>query len=92
MKIKGKIVKKRPYFDNEDKTINCITFLEVENGIIVNGETIKIIPILSTDSAMTKAVGEDIEVEGEIEYKRIFTSSGKRCLSPIPTLRSTASL
>jgi hypothetical protein len=90
MKIKGKIVRKRPYFDHEDGSVNCITFLEVENAIIINGESIKIIPILCTDSTMTKAVGENIEVEGEIEYKRIFTSSGKRCLSPIPTLRSTA--
>jgi hypothetical protein len=90
MKVKGKIVRKRPYFDHEDGSINCITFLEVENAITINGEAIKIIPILCTESSLTQNVGDNVEVEGEIEYKRIFTSSGKRCLSPIPTLRSIA--
>lgn len=91
MKVKGKIVRKRPYFDDEDHSINCITFLEIENAIMVNGEPIKIIPILCQDSVLTQSVGENIEIEGEISFKRICTASGKRSLSPIPTLISTAS-
>ncbi|GAB7386215.1 hypothetical protein BSNK01_00500 [Bacillaceae bacterium] len=87
MKIRGKIVKKRPYVDIEEKDINCITFVDVEDGIDVNGDKIKIIPILSDDSKIPQQIGESVEVDGKIEFKKIVTPSGKRNLSPVPVVR-----
>lgn len=86
MKMKGKIVRTRPYFDIEYKNVNAIMFLELETGIELNGDRIKIIPILSEDSMLAQEVGESVEVEGEIVFRRILTASGKRNSSPIPTL------
>lgn len=87
MKVSGKIVRKRAYFDSEDVNINCITFLEIDDGIMVNGDKIKIIPILSEDSLIPQTIGENVEVEGEIVFKQIVTSSGKRNSSPMPILQ-----
>ncbi|BCJ86364.1 hypothetical protein [Effusibacillus dendaii] len=87
MKLTGRIVRKRAYFDSEDRNINCITFLEIDDGVVVNGDKIKIIPILSEDSQIPQAVGESVEVEGEIQFKQIVTSSGKRNSSLMPILQ-----
>ncbi|MFC4769748.1 hypothetical protein [Effusibacillus consociatus] len=86
MKISGKIVKKRTYIDNEDRNINCITFLELDKGITVNGDRIKIIPLLSEETMVPQNVGDNIEVDGEIIFKKIFTMFGNLSSSPIPTL------
>lgn len=86
MKIKGKIVKKRPYTDAEIRNVNCITFLEIDDGLVVNGDTVKILPILSHEQMIPQKVGEVIEVDGDMIYKQIITSSGKRSMSAIPTL------
>ncbi|WP_018133458.1 hypothetical protein [Effusibacillus pohliae] len=89
MKITGKIVRKRAYFDTDDRTINCIAFLEIDDGLLVNGDKIKIIPVLGEDSLIPQASGENVEIEGEIVFKQIVTSSGKRNSSPIPILQPT---
>lgn len=86
MKVKGKIVRTRPYFDLEYRNVNAIMFLELDAGIELNGDRIKIIPILSEESTLSQEVGESIEVEGEIVFRQILTASGKRNSSPIPTL------
>jgi len=86
MIISGKIVKKRTYFDHEDVNINCIAFLELERGIVVNGDRLKIIPILSQESMVPQMVGESIEIDGDIVFKKIVTAFGSVSTSPIPTL------
>lgn len=86
MKLKGKIVRTRPYFDEEYRNVNAIMFLELDSGIELNGDRIKIIPILSEETMLPQEVGASIEVEGEIVFRRILTASGKRNASPIPTL------
>jgi len=92
MRIKGKIFKKRSYIDNDFSDVNCIAFVEIDNGINVDGDTIRIIPILCDRSSISKGVGESIEVEGNIEFKSITTRSGKRNLSPVPVLRLTRTI
>lgn len=87
MRVTGKIVRKRAYFDTEDRNINCIAFIEVDDGLLVNGDKIKIIPILSDDSRIPQTIGESVLVEGDIVFKRIVTSSGKRNSSPVPILQ-----
>ncbi|MED4226330.1 hypothetical protein [Neobacillus cucumis] len=84
MRIRGKIFKKRPYPKLLYNNINCISFLEVEHGIQVEGDHIKIIPILSEESYVSPLVGEKVEIEGELKWRRIITSSGKLSFSPIP--------
>ncbi|GAX89965.1 hypothetical protein [Effusibacillus lacus] len=87
MKITGKIVRKRAYFDSEDTNVNCIAFIEIDDGVLVNGDKIKIIPMLSDGSQIPQDIGESVEIEGEIVFKQIFTSSGKRNSSPVPILQ-----
>jgi hypothetical protein len=84
LRIRGEIFKKRTYPKLLYNNINCISFLEVEHGIQVEGDHIKIIPILSEESDVSLLVGEIVEIEGEIKWKRIITSSGKLSFSPIP--------
>lgn len=86
MKVKGKIVRRRPYLDNEYRNVISILFLELESGIELNGDQIKIIPILSEESMSSEDIGENVEVEGEIVFRQILTASGKRNSSPVPTL------
>lgn len=87
VRVTGEIFRKRHYFDHDDKRNNCITFILIEKGIQFKGDTIKIIPILSDESEITKGVGEKIEVEGKIEFKCITTPNGERSWLPIPVLR-----
>ncbi|MFC4769281.1 hypothetical protein [Effusibacillus consociatus] len=87
MRVTGKIVRKRAYFDTTDRDINCIAFIEIDDGIFVNGDKIKIIPILGEESRIPQSIGENIAVEGEIVFKQIVTSSGKRNSSPVPILQ-----
>lgn len=87
MKIRGKIFRKRSYRDYTCENINCISFLEIDNFLQVSGEKIKIIPILSQDSTMLQMVGKSVEIEGEIELRKIITSLGIPILFPIPVIR-----
>jgi hypothetical protein len=86
MKIKGVIYKKRAYVDREKPNVTVILFIELEEKIDVNGEAIRIIPILSSYPSSYR-VGEQIEVSGEVRYESIWTSTGQRSLSPIPVIR-----
>lgn len=87
MKVSGKIVRKRAYFDSEDVNVDSIVFLEIDNGIEVNGDKIKIIPVLAEEILIPQKVGDNVELEGEIIYREIITPSGKKNSSPVPTLR-----
>jgi hypothetical protein len=86
MKIKGDIYKKRAYVDREKPNVTVILFIELEEKIDVNGEAIRIIPILSSFPS-SYSVGEQIEVSGEVRYESIWTSTGQRSFSPIPVIR-----
>ena len=86
MRIRGKIFKKRPYPNHGHKNINCISFLEAEHVVQVGEDRIKILPILSEESAVSWIIGEKVEIEGKIEWKRIITSVGKPSFLPIPVL------
>lgn len=91
MKIKGEIYKIRSYFDyNLQKNIN-ISFIEADELIKVNGTMIKLIPIISESSSNFK-VGEKIEVDGEIRFEYIKTSTGNRSAAPIPVVRQSKSV
>ncbi|MEW9673451.1 hypothetical protein [Ammoniphilus sp. 3BR4] len=86
MKFKGVIYKKRAYVDREKPNVTDILFIELEEKIDVNGETIRIIPILSYKPSSYR-VGEQVEVNGEVRFESILTSTGKRSFSPIPVIR-----
>ena len=85
MKIKGKVYNKRPYIDKQKQNVKNILFIEIEKAIQINGDVIKLIPILSQSSA-NYSVGEQIEVDGEIKLEHIMTPTGKPCFLPIPVL------
>ncbi|MEW9673707.1 hypothetical protein [Ammoniphilus sp. 3BR4] len=87
MRVQGKIFKKRPYLNSENKNINCIAFMEMSDGVEINGDHVKIIPILINDAELKHIVGENIEVDGEIRFERILTMTGIRSLHPIPVLQ-----
>ncbi|MES0857604.1 hypothetical protein ABS784_15520 [Geobacillus sp. G4] len=89
MRVAGTIVKKRSYFDSEDKNINCILFIESDEEIVVNGDKIKIIPVLARGSAVSRNEGEHIEVDGEVVFKKIKTSLGHLSFCPIPAIKAT---
>ncbi len=86
MKIKGVIYKKRVYVDREKPNVTTILFIELEEKIDINGETIRIIPILSSNPSSYR-VGEQIEVNGEVRFECIWTSTGKLSFSQIPVIR-----
>jgi hypothetical protein len=85
--LPSQIIQKRPYVDWEEPDMNCLAVIEVNNGTIINGEKIKILFIVSDSSMIPQSMGEDVEIIGKIEFKRIITPSGKRNLSPIPVLK-----
>ncbi|MEH7308048.1 hypothetical protein [Neobacillus drentensis] len=90
MKVRGEIYKIRSYFDyNLQKNIN-ISFIEADESIIVNGTMIKLLPIIS-ESASDYREGEKIEVDGEIRFEYIMTSTGNRSAAPIPVIRQCIS-
>lgn len=84
MKIRGEVFKQRPYPKLWYNNNNCIFFLEAEHGVQVGEDRIKILPILSEELEVSLLVGERVEIEGEIQWKRIITPSGKLSFSPIP--------
>lgn len=86
MRIRGEIFKTRSYPNYGHKKFNCISFLEVEHEVLVGEDKLKIIPILSEESDISGTVGEKVEVQGKIEWKRIITSTGKPSFLPIPVL------
>lgn len=92
MKIKGTIFKKRTYFDSECRNLNCITFIQVEPGLLLDGCLIKILPILSSSCSMMKNVGDTVEVEGKVEFQAITTVMGSRNLHPVPVMKETRSI
>lgn len=92
MKLKGTIFKKRTYFDNKCRDLNCITFIEVEPGLLLDGCMIKILPILSTSCAMMKNEGDTVEVEGNVEFQSITTVMGIRNLHPVPVMKEIRSI
>jgi hypothetical protein len=83
--IKGKVYNKRPYVDKHKQNVTNILFIEIEKAIQINGDMIKLIPILSQFSA-NYCVGEQIEADGEIKFENITTPTGKPCFLPIPVL------
>ncbi|MEW9673765.1 hypothetical protein [Ammoniphilus sp. 3BR4] len=87
MKIKGKLFKKRHYHDLEFKKINCLSFLEIDNVVKVDGDRIKVIPVLSEESAISPNLGVSVEIDGEIEWKQIVTPMGNLISLPMPVLR-----
>lgn len=87
LKVKGRIVKRRPYMDWEEVESDCLAVMEMDEGTIVNGDKLKIISLLSGDSMIPEGDGEPVEVIGEIEFKRIITPTGERNFSPIPVLK-----
>ncbi|MFF5400614.1 hypothetical protein ACFY5J_25170 [Peribacillus butanolivorans] len=91
MKIRGEIYKIRSYFDcNSQKKIN-ISFILADELIKVNGSMIKLFPIIS-ESISNYKVGEKIEVDGEIRFEYIMTSTGSRSTAPIPVIRQRISV
>lgn len=86
MKITGIVFRKRSYRDYEYAYMGCITFLEIQNEVHINGERLKIIPLLSRNPDLTGEVGEWMEVDGDLEMKRILALNGNRNLLPIPVL------
>jgi len=90
MKVRGEIYKTRTYFDyNLQKNIN-ISFIEADESIKVNGTMIKLLPIISESSSYYRE-GEKIEVDGEIRFEYIMTSTGNRSAAPIPVIRQCIS-
>ena len=87
MIIKGKIYKIRPYVDSECLDLNNIGFMESEEGIQLNGQIIKIIPILLEELRIKGITSDKVEVDGDIEFKQIITLLGRPSLLPVPTLR-----
>jgi hypothetical protein len=87
MKIQGKIYKIRPYEDSECHNFHYIGFLESDDGIQLDGQTIKIIPLLIEELWTKELTIEKVEVDGDIEFKQIITLSGKRSFYPVPTLQ-----
>ncbi|MEW9673712.1 hypothetical protein [Ammoniphilus sp. 3BR4] len=92
MKIKGTIFKKRTYFDSECRNLNCITFIQVDPGLLLNGCMIKILPILSPSCSMVKIEGDLLEVEGKVEFHAITTVMGNRNLHPVPVMKEIRSI
>jgi hypothetical protein len=87
MKIRGEIYKKRFYPYHEYENINCICFLKIDDAIKLGTDRIKVIPILSEESAVSKDIGKFIEIDGEIEWRHIITPLGRRSFLPTPILR-----
>ncbi|USK36610.1 hypothetical protein LIT25_28110 (plasmid) [Bacillus sp. F19] len=85
MRIKGEIYKKRSYKSSGLYHSTYITFIRVHQGIMINGENIIIIPILS-DEMHRYEVGEHIDLNGRIEFKRIITSTGDLSFLPVPVI------
>ena len=91
MRIIGEIYKIRSYFDYDlQKNVN-ISFVETDELIKVNGTMIKLLPIISESSSNYKE-GEKIEVDGEIRFEYIMTSTGHRSAAPIPVIRPCPSV
>lgn len=87
MWVRGKVFKQRRYIDSKYSRIKSILFITMEEAISVNGEKIKVIPILTEDPYNHHEIGENIDVDGEIEYLNILTPLGQRSIHPIPVLR-----
>ena len=87
MRIKGEVFKKRSYPYHSEENINCICFLEIDDAIQVGEDKIKVIPILSEESIVSRIIGNFIEVEGEIYWKQIITPLGRPNSLPVPILR-----
>ena len=88
MKIRGVICKKRSYRDNDKKKVTDIIFIEVAEKIKINGDLIKIIPIIS-DHPSSYCIGEEIEVNRKVRLESILTYGGIRSFSPIPVIRTS---
>jgi hypothetical protein len=86
MKIRGKIYNKRSYQESL-KQIH-ILFVEVDEAVQVNGEMIKLLPILSERSIIDFCIGEKIEADGDIQFEKIVTKIGKRSFQPIPVFQT----
>ncbi len=87
MRIKGEVFKKRSYPYHAEENIDCICFLEIDDAIQVGEDKIKVIPILSEESIVSRIIGNFIEVEGEIYWKQIITPLGRPNSLPVPILR-----
>jgi hypothetical protein len=88
MKIRGEIYNKRSYQDPLRQNKMNILFVEVEEAVQVNGDMIKVLPIVSEQSFIDYSVGEKIEADGEIKFESIVTITGKRCFLPVPVFRT----
>lgn len=87
MRIQGEIVKKRAYKNDGDPNQNSILFIKVQDEIKVNGDRLKIIPMISSDPAWN--VGDPINAVGKIQFQRVRTFFGRLSFSPIPVFIPT---
>ncbi|HJV45428.1 MAG TPA: hypothetical protein VJ824_06845 [Bacillota bacterium] len=86
LSVRGKIYKKRPYYDNRIHHINCIAFLELDEGMKIFEDSIKIMPILCEGRRLALSVGENVEINGVMELRQITTISGERNIHSLPVL------
>lgn len=86
MNVKGEIFKKRSYENTEDRSVNCLLFINVCEGVMIDGNRVNTLPMLVSDEGMDYKIGDTIEVKGTIEFRRLITSSGKLSFYPLPVI------
>ncbi|MBK5463519.1 hypothetical protein [Peribacillus sp. TH27] len=86
MIVEGDIYRKRDYIDY-DPFFNYIIFLELKVNIEINGDNIKILPVICNRSRIRYKVGDSIKLQGRLLFKKISTSMGTRCVSPVPVFK-----
>jgi hypothetical protein len=87
MRIRGEIVRKRPYSKSGNRS-NYLLFLRVHDGVMVNGLRIHYIPVVISNE-MNFSLGGHVDITGKIQFQRIITPSGTLSFSPIPVLISS---